>query len=419
MSMLRVGFEKYERGEDDSKKLPDDSKITVPIEAIQDPGARGTTSADGERPALSPDRVVEIEGSKRPKQTMRAHITASLKDGNADLFLREVSKYGKIEKARADFPFKKLVPGIACGYRPSLKALSDIAKKKSKFIIGPSFFPEVCVEMIGDLLDKGLIVVCGETGSGKSDFVQQLIFGVLRAKANLEDSGQNPLHLVTYEDPVEKPFFIKHVNGAPKSVQPYYAALDPCQTWVQATHRELGQGCPGVKEFFLSALRQKPALAYVGETREPSDWDHLVRFAMTGHLAVTTCHAGSIRECLSKVLLETGSDKSPAKRNFVASALLCVIHLQVVSKTPYKIVLPSMYVFDQAGTARLTADNLDSVLPGYELPSLGYCFFREKLESHLAQMGATKRITDCRSAVTGAKPGAIGLDLCGQRLLKL
>lgn len=370
-----------------------DSKLTLSAEELLE-----NPAALEEKPRRIGDfqQDVRLDMDDAP---MRAHVSRSMKKGHLDIFVRELSSAELVTHVDK-FPFHLAHGNYCCGYRPDLGKGGDFSDVK--FFTPPHLLPEICVKYLEDYLDKGLIVICGETGCGKSVFVRQLIVEVLehkaesrlkenaKAKENGDPKDKECLHLITFEDPVEASFYAQYNEeafkaGTREKLSFAYETLPHDMVYVQATHRERGSECRNTRDFFSSALRQKPALALVGETRDKEEWDDIVDYAMTGHLAVTTCHAGSVKECLSKILLATAATKNPAKRSFVATALVAIIHLQSIKATnssggPVKIILPSMYIFNNAGTARMIADNLDSVLPGFEPPSMGYQHFLQLLE---------------------------------------
>ncbi len=350
------------------------------------------------------------------KAEWRAHFHRSRVEGSVEAFVREISPLQTYFGREVDpplFPFKpstQSTTDIACGYRPDLSKQSP-QLSGGRFLFSAMTAPLACMKMLTHSIDRGLIIVCGETSCGKSTFIRELIFQILEAKHSKTNSD---LNLITFEDPVESTFYVtpqrlQGVGTDAKCSATSFLGIDESMI-VRATHRERGLECLNVSDFFTSALRQKPDLAYVGETRDISEWDPIIDFAMTGHLVVTTCHAGSIKECLSKILLATNSSKNPAKRSFVASSLSAIIHLQVVSSSP-TVIVPSMYVFNNAGTARLIADNLDCILPDKEPPSIGYFGMLQRI---IGEFSAPD-LADFKQKLDLAKKRALTLDL-GERL---
>lgn len=172
----------------------------------------------------------------------------------------------------------------------------------------------------------GLIVVAGATSSGKSQIVRGIIHEYLRqlirkrapvendkAAPEKKSAPQRRPHLVTFEDPVE--VF-------------YYDDPETAAKWgLDVTPRQKGIDAGSLSEALQDCLRQTPDLVYIGETRELRDWKRLVDFAGTGHLIVTTCHAGSLTEVVS-TLCKAVDATTAARRSALASRLVAIAHLR-------------------------------------------------------------------------------------------
>lgn len=229
--------------------------------------------------------------------------------------------------------------------------------------------------------EHGLVVVAGRTGSSKSWIAQQLIYHCLKA------GGQRTPHLVTFEDPIEKYLGKKGVEA-------------------DYTQRERPIDARNLNEVVENALRQTPKVVFVGETRDPRDWKKLLEFAGTGHLVVTTAHAGSLVEAVGNILQETESS-TPATRSIVADRVLAVVHLKTAtdSRSRVSFLVPAMWHRTPLGIKALMAEGLSSLLPNTPpryssntlapLPgSVGrYWFARELAErSQLSDSDMKKRV---------------------------
>src|SRR5207249_2189827 len=94
---------------------------------------------------------------------------------------------------------------------------------------------------------------------------------------------------------------------------------------IDYTSRQKGIDVHDLKCASEDALRQTPAVFYIGEVRDASDWKEVLEFAGTGHLVVTTAHAGSLIEAMIK-LLGAVDAKTPADRRRYAEKILAVVH---------------------------------------------------------------------------------------------
>jgi twitching motility protein PilU len=129
-------------------------------------------------------------------------------------------------------------------------------------------------QALADLMmqKRGLILVVGGTGSGKSTTLAAMI-----DHRNRTDSG----HIITVEDPVE--FIHQHQRCV-------------------VTQREVGIDTLSYHHALKNALRQAPDLILIGEIRDAETMEHAITFAETGHLCVATLHANNANQAIERVL---------------------------------------------------------------------------------------------------------------------
>ena len=119
---------------------------------------------------------------------------------------------------------------------------------------------------------RGMIIVVGATGSGKSNTLAAMI-----GYRNENSAG----HIVTIEDPVE-------------FVHPHKSSI--------VTHREVGVDTESWGVALKNTLRQAPDVIMIGEIRDRETMEHAVAFAETGHLCVATLHANSSNQALDRII---------------------------------------------------------------------------------------------------------------------
>ena len=119
---------------------------------------------------------------------------------------------------------------------------------------------------------RGLILMVGGTGSGKSTSLAAMIH---HRNANATD------HIITIEDPIE--FVHKNINSL-------------------VSHRELGRDTHGWFNALKNTLRQAPDVIFIGEIREKETMEYALAFAETGHLAMATLHANNANQAIERVL---------------------------------------------------------------------------------------------------------------------
>ena len=216
---------------------------------------------------------------------------------------------------------------------------------------------------------SGLVVITGATDSSKSLITRGLIFLFLqKAAEQARKARQRRPHLVTFEDPIEK-YYVQNPSGAQGgaehlTLEDLEALLDAL--YVDYTPREKGSDADSLKHVTEDALRQTPAVLFVGETREEQEWRDLLQFA-NSHLVITTSHAKSVVEAMSGIFRDTDT-KTQAQRSEMARRMLGVVNIR--SLTPpdsnVRALLPTLWKRTPKSMSNLVADGLASILPAQE-----------------------------------------------------
>ena len=128
---------------------------------------------------------------------------------------------------------------------------------------------------------SGLVVIAGATGSGKSSTMAALI------RHHLE-CAERPVKIVDIQAPIE--FTYRDVSFPSSSS----ASL--------IGQSEVGRHVPDFQSGIRSALRRKPHIISVGESRDLETVRASLEAALTGHLVYTTVHAGSVTECVRRLV---------------------------------------------------------------------------------------------------------------------
>ncbi len=180
----------------------------------------------------------------------------------------------------------------------------------------------------------GLIVICGATGSGKTTHAHCLMRKYIDDKilAKSPVSGKPGTHIVTSEDQFEGhllPFIDDPTGKFPYKIPEKREGLT-------YTPRLRNEGDSNITAQHLTdALRQKPDLVYMGEVRMKEDWQHIIKFAGTGHLAVATAHATGLKEMFATLLQSLpGQDKY--WRSYLADRICAVVHVRQERSEPNK-----------------------------------------------------------------------------------
>jgi len=119
---------------------------------------------------------------------------------------------------------------------------------------------------------RGLVIMVGGTGSGKSTTLAAMI-----GYRNENSHG----HIITIEDPIE--YVHDHKNCL-------------------ITQREVGVDTDSWEAALKNTLRQAPDVILIGEVRERETMEHAIAFAETGHLCMCTLHANSANQALDRII---------------------------------------------------------------------------------------------------------------------
>ena len=150
-------------------------------------------------------------------------------------------------------------------------------------------------------LSKGLVLVTGPTGSGKSTTLATLIDVINQKRAD---------HLITIEDPIE---FV-HTNKK-----------------CLVNQREVGVHTQGFKRALRAALREDPDIILVGEMRDLETISIAIETAETGHLVFGTLHTTTAPSTVDRIIDQFPSDRQAQIRTMLSESLRGVI-AQVLCK---------------------------------------------------------------------------------------
>ncbi|MCA1808491.1 MAG: type IV pilus twitching motility protein PilT [Lentisphaerae bacterium] len=150
---------------------------------------------------------------------------------------------------------------------------------------------------VKDLLyrPRGLILVTGPTGSGKTSTLASMIDLI---------NTERDCHIITIEDPIE------YYHDHKKSV---------------ITQREIGVDVPNFKEALRRALRQDPDVILVGEMRDLETMEAAITAAETGHLVMATLHTTGAARTVDRIVDAFPTDQQEQIRTQLASSVVAVL----------------------------------------------------------------------------------------------
>jgi twitching motility protein PilT len=170
--------------------------------------------------------------------------------------------------------------------------------------------PEVIARLT--YLPRGLVLVTGDTGSGKSTTLAAMIQAM---------NERYRKHIITLEDPVE-----------------YTFKSDKCLI----EQRELGQDMPSFASGLKHALRQDPDIVLVGEMRDLETTALAISAAETGHLVLSTLHTVNASQTVERIIDMYPAGQQNQIRSMLANTLQAVISQTLFSRIDKPGMVPAV-----------------------------------------------------------------------------
>lgn len=172
--------------------------------------------------------------------------------------------------------------------------------------------PNVLSEFV--MLQRGLIILVGGTGSGKSS--------TLAAMINYRNHNSCS-HIITIEDPIE--FLYSHN----KSI---------------ITQREVGIDTESFEAALKNTLRQAPDVILIGEIRTQETMNYAINFAETGHLCLATLHANSANQAMDRIINFFPHEKKEQLLMDLSLNLRAIIAQQLIPLSTGKGLIPAVEI---------------------------------------------------------------------------
>ncbi len=261
-----------------------------------DVGASDLHLSAGETPMLRlHGEMVRIEGA----------AVCSPEEAHRLLFQLMPQRFKQEFEEGSDTDFAHEIPGVA---RFRCNVFADRKGVGAVFRVIPSKIPTA--EELGlpkqvldlCLLKKGLVLVTGPTGSGKSTTLAALVDHVNRSRKD---------HIITIEDPVE-------------FVHPNRGCL--------VNQREVGTHTRSFKSALRAALREDPDIVLVGEMRDLETIAIAIETAETGHLVFGTLHTSTAASTVDRIIDQFPADRQSQIRVMLSESLKGVVSQVLVKK---------------------------------------------------------------------------------------
>ena len=216
--------------------------------------------------------------------------------------------------------------------------------------------PEVIARLT--YLPRGLVLVTGDTGSGKSTTLAAMIQAM---------NQRYRKHIITLEDPME-----------------YVFESDQCLI----EQRELGRDMPSFASGLKHALRQDPDIILVGEMRDLETTGLAISAAETGHLVLSTLHTVNASQTVERIIDMYPAGQQNQIRSMLAGTLQAVVSQTLFSRIDRPGMVPSVETLLCTPAVR----NLIREARTFEIPNV-----IETNRSTSACRASTRRSRSCTS----------------------
>ena len=248
----------------------------------------------------------------------------------------------------------------------SIRTINDVVRPLDQLGL-----PEIVARLTH--LPRGLILVTGGTGSGKSTTLAGMIDAI-----NKRESG----HIITIEDPIEYTFESER------------CAIE---------QREIGDDCPTFASGLRHVLRQDPDVILVGEMRDLETTSAAITAAETGHLVLSTLHTVNAPQTIERIIDIYPSDEQNQIRSMLSNTLQAVISQTLFKRQDGPGMVPGIEVMLCTPAVR----NCIRENRVYEIPNIiatSRALGMQSLDDGIMQLYANGRISRQDAVARAAHP---------------
>ncbi|QQE13003.1 PilT/PilU family type 4a pilus ATPase [Planctomycetota bacterium] len=244
-------------------------------------------------PILTPQSTMAMLEHMATEENMK--VFAKVKDVDFSYAIKDTGRF------RVNAHYQRSTVGI------SLRSIKTDIPELSLLNL-----PEVITRLT--YLPRGLVLVTGDTGSGKSTSLAAMIDAM---------NHRYQKHIITLEDPVE-----------------YTLTSDRCMI----EQRELGEDTPSFASGLRHVLRQDPDIILVGEMRDLETTAAAITAAETGHLVFSTLHTVNASQTVERIIDMYPADEQNQIRSMLANTLQAVVSQTLFKRIDKKGMVPAVEV---------------------------------------------------------------------------
>jgi len=259
--------------------------------------------------------LVPVDGAEQvDRETMQAYLAQLMADHHRERLARSLQvdfAYGEptLGRFRVNVFYQRGEPAIA------MRLIPAVIRSSEELQLPP------VVDLIGQER-RGLVLVTGTTGSGKSTTLAAMVRSINESR---------PCHIITIEDPIE------YVHEDAESI---------------ISQREIGVDATTFADALKAALRQDPDVILVGEMRDLETIETAMLAAETGHLVMSTLHTLDAPETITRVISAFPEHQRDQARLILASVLKGIVSQRLVPRVDGQGVVPAVEVMVSTALVR-------------------------------------------------------------------
>lgn len=212
-------------------------------------------------------------------------------------------------------------------------------------------------------LRRGLILVSGPTGMGKSTTIASILENINKGRTD---------HILTIEDPIE---FV----------------LQPKQSVI--TQREIPTDTQSFTEAIRGAMRQNPDVLMIGEMRNADTAEIALKASETGHLVISSLHTSSAVQTISRFVSFFDPSQQPIARLRLADNLMAVISLRLLPRMDKSGLIPAVEILRATRTIQECMKSPERNSEILSHMARGRDFGMQTFDQHLIELIQAKKIS--------------------------
>jgi len=307
---------------------------------------------------------------EQPTDDMMYQLVELLTHGDIETFRKKRDfdgAYKLDDKYRFRFNIFMHVNGISIAFR----LIPDVIQTLEDLNLPPA------MAKLSDLR-RGLVLVTGTTGSGKTTTLATIIEMI---------NQKHPRHIITIEDPVEYVFHDK------KSI---------------IEQRELGAHTLSFAKALRAAMREDPDIIMVGEIRDLATAEAIIQAVNTGHLVFSTVHTLNAQETIDRLVGLFPTNEQNRVRQVLAGTLEATISQRLIEGTDGKMIPAVEMMFKSPLVQELIRSKRDDELPD-AIAKEGTMYDSVTFDTALFHLTLAEKITEERAYQYATSPADLKL----------